>query len=197
MKGFVIKFSEGAGVFNLFLSSMLVSVISLMLPFPAFIQFLFSVTFFVFLMVLFSILSSRGLSEKFKILQLLSIAGFSLFVPGIFPVAAVCLGLYFIYSVVFTGKKYILAFSVHIFDLVATRLALPSLEESNPVMSTLMGLVGVNQALLAMKIFLIAVLLFYSYRNLEGEEENLFLNGVILIGLSMALRNSLLIFSSG
>jgi uncharacterized membrane protein len=196
MKGFVIKFSEKAGVFNLFLTSILASTVSLITPYSAFIQFISSAMFVALLIASFNALSNRDEEDKFKILQLLLIAALSISIIEVIPVFAILVTIYIVYSTFLSGRSYLMAFFSHILDFLTTRLALPEFEESNLFMSVLMSLVGVDFALVIMKVFLIAVLLLYSSKKLEGKEESLFVNGVTVIGLSMAARNAILLFSS-
>jgi hypothetical protein len=194
MQDFVIKFSEGTSRVNLFAASLVAAFISVYLSFfPPVWQFISSALFFGVAAVLYSFCSDEARFNRL----MLSGQALLILLFGVVDVDYVltAAGFLVLYGGVVLSRAggYILAFLGHLLDFLTTSLAVSSLEEANPVMRYLFGVLGVNTALFITKVVLIGSLLIYSWRKLEGELENLFINCVIVIGFSMAARNTLLI----
>jgi hypothetical protein len=90
---------------------------------------------------------------------------------------------------------YASAFLAHLGDAMTTIVSIKDFSgESNPFMRFFMERVGVLPALLSSKALLVGLPLLFGYLNFKGDERRLFGKTVLIIGLSLAARNLLLVF---
>jgi hypothetical protein len=178
------------------LFSMMAAAVSIRLSFlsPVF-QFL-SVSIVLVLLVvsLASFMSYRYVNQVVSSLSLLSVLYFTN--SSLIAVSAVFLILSAFQTSVISGitGRYFLAIGAHLADIFSTVVSTTgSLEEANPFVSSLISYMGLS-ALFLVKIVFVGGVLVYTSREFDGENEELVLAAITVLGLSMAARNFLLFF---
>jgi hypothetical protein len=193
----IINFSENINYFNLILFAVTSAAISLSFNFEPILQFISTASLVIIEIILLEKLElGKELLNKFFILiqlsKILLAAGNKFFT--VIAVFLILINFLAVLRPFFENKGYFLGFFAHLSDLITTKVAITTFNEANPLMNYLMNSIGVDKSLGVMKVFLMSFLLTYSWKFLEGAEENLFLNSMVFIGFSMAARNLLIIF---
>lgn len=194
----IIKFSEDISYYNLILFSASAALISIQFNLNHYFQFILTLSVVLTEIICFSTLklSKTRLNGVFLFFQISKIIliGFEFLRYFLVFILVVLIFVIILNRLAQLGGYYV-AMASHLGDLVTTKLALDSLKEANPIMRSLMNLLGANTALAIMKVLLVGSLLYYTWKDIEGPDERLILKSVTFIGFSMALRNFLLLIS--
>lgn len=92
------------------------------------------------------------------------------------------------------SKLMILSVSAHFVDLFSTIMALTSLNEVNPLTKFLIDIFGKFEGLFISKMSLIILPVIWTYYNMDELESKMVYSIIYVIGLSIGLRNLILIF---
>jgi len=196
MQTFVKRFLLGTPFYILASISFLGATVSLKLQaiqsIYQFITTFILITSFVFVVELFSDKQNRD-----KLIFLTTWA----FVLALRPLAGLA-SLYFVAIIITFSAilskligKYNFVISSHFADAYTTFLLLPRSSEANIVVKLFIDYFGVIEGLILSKTLLVGGPAIYSAKYLEHESQAIFIKLVFLLGVSMAARNAMILFT--